>query len=155
MCNSKCVTHHTWATHTHTHTHTEASLIGMNPVVMAPLGDRLVCCCQMFCSFQWQQWCCTWRSPGPAPARCSGPCVWCCCWAPCTARLCRPSPAGGPRAVRRPAAPPALLADGGCVPIVRRRTLIRLKHTPSPLGTCVITNKPKDTHSLRWSYSMQ
>jgi len=59
----------------------------------------------------------------------------------------RPSPAGGPRAVRRPAAPPALLADGGCVLIVRRRTLIRLKHTPSPLGTCVNANKPKDPRS--------
>lgn len=97
---------------------------------MAPLRDRFVCCWQMFCSPQWQQWCCTWRSLGRVPARCLDPCVWCCCWVPFTARLCRPSPAGGPRAVQLPAAPPALRAGGGGCLIVRHCTLICLhQHT--------------------------
>lgn len=93
--------------------HRNTSLVSMNSVIMAPLRDRFVCCCQMFCSPQWQQWCCTSRSLGRVPARCLGPCVCCCCWVPCTARLCRLSPAGGPRAVQLPAAPQALRAEGG------------------------------------------
>lgn len=110
--------------------HRKTSLVSINSVLMAPLRDRFVCCCQMFCSPQWQQWCCTWRSLGHVPARCLGQCVWCCCWVPYTARLCRLSPAGGPRAVQLPAAPPALLADGGGFLIVRHCTLILIyKHT--------------------------
>lgn len=102
----------------------KTSLVSMNSDIMNPLRDHFVC--QMFCSPQWQPWCCTWRSLGQVPARCLGPCVWCCCWALCTARLCRLSPAGGPRAVQLPAAPPALRAEGGGFLIVRHCTLICL-----------------------------
>lgn len=88
-------------------------LVSMDFVLMTSLRANCTCCCQMFCSPQWQQYCCTWRSLGRVPVRCLGQCVWCCCWVPCTARLCRRSPAGGPRAVQLPAAPPALCAEGG------------------------------------------
>lgn len=111
--------------------HRKTSLVSMNSVIMSPLRDRFVCCCQMFCSPQWQQWCCIWRSLGRVPARCLGQCVWCCCWVLCTARLCRLSPAGGPQAVQLPAAPPpALRAEGGGSLIVRHCIHICLyKHT--------------------------
>lgn len=118
---------------------------------MVPLRDRFVCCCQMFCSLQWQQWCCTSRSRGRVPARCLGPCVWCCCWVPCTARLCRLSPAGGPRAVQLPAAPPALHAEGGGFPHCQAQHThsFAFTNTLSPLGTCINphimhTNRPGD-----------
>ena len=110
--------------------HIKTSLVSRNSVIMAPRRDRFVCWCQMFCSPQWPRCCCTWMSLGRVPARCLAPCFWCCCWARCTARLCPLSPAGGPRAVQLPAAPPAPLADGGAVLIVRHCTLICLyKHT--------------------------
>lgn len=104
--------------------HRMTSLVSMTSVIMAPLRECFICCCQMFRSPQWQQYCCTWRSLGRVPVRCLGPCVWCCCWVPCTARLCRLSPAGGPQAVQLPAAPPALRAEGGGFLIVRHCTLV-------------------------------
>lgn len=108
---------------------------------MSPLRDCFVCCCKMFCSPQWQRCCCTSRSLGRLPARCLDPCVWCCCWVPCTARLCRLSPAGGPQAVQLPAIPPAPRAEGGSFLIVRRCThlVVRLtqKHAHTPCGSCI------------------
>lgn len=105
----------------------ETSLVSTTSALIATLRDCFICCCQMSLSPQWQRSCCTARSPGRVPVRCLGPCVWCCCWVPCTARLCRPSPAGGPQAVQPPAAPPALHAGGGAFLIVRHRTLICLQ----------------------------
>lgn len=119
MCNSKCVIKIPAQ-------HQKTSLVSMNLAVTAPLRDYFICCCQMFCFPQWQQYCFTWRSLGRVQAKCLGPCVWCCCWAPFTARLCRPSPAGGPQAVQIPAAQAALRAGGGGLLIVRHRTLVCL-----------------------------